>query len=794
MGQQTTLLPDETNAQSIGDTPLSGSRDPPLAPLSSHRGKWSSLLFDYDRLICESDFGRHPPGPERLIDQLEHKDDIGLWGAIFNFSHRRRGHDGAVVVWKEILARKCLHQTDGVLPREFWRTVLEVALQDETFLESTWAYAEWMQDGHGDQWPNYYRTIVSFCLENGQYSRAFRWHLRLSPHFDPGRKGFFDILRAFLFAHDPSMQKALQSMYVTSHHRQLYDTIVPLLWSQGYLFRALSWRNSLLVQNDKPTSRLSRPFLRNIAGYEKKNEIELSPEELSIAQQQQSDADKLGDEDSSRNSIFHFVNRVHGKAFGITEKNFNDRIGARWFASSWVSLDTAISAVHDLGVVEIGPLSLQSIALREESPAGILHRLQQLEGLHIGIGQSNYAKAVRHMAKAGDSETLQDLLRSDVHPDVFDDPVLRDQLLSASASNGHWKTYRLVFAARLAVSESSMADAASGLLQVCLDGDHKGMLLKVLDETHAKGIEIVPSTCNAISQLVIDQVVPPFDCNAVPDTDFYAALCRRLTAMRLPVATLAWQKLLMLLSEQGRLDDLETLSLDVVRQYSAMDSSDWTTMKVHVSDVPEPVRQETQDCYYLLPRDLAWGHPLHPVQLLFNDNYTKTVIRCSFSTMLLHRRPVSVAGARNREQPADFYLARGVRLLSMLKERGVRVRTRKVRETVLACLTKLFGPRSMVRERHRSSRAGNRLTIEEMKEMIDDAWGSELLPLTTELKTAWKMLEETAARIQDEPEGLSRSRGGFKRELLRHLASLRADKVKTGTIEEEGTTKEMSSL
>ncbi len=273
------------------------------------------------------------------------------------------------------------------------------------------------------------------------------------------------MLEAFILDRDPSMQEALQSIYATSRHRQLYDTIIPFLWSHGYLFRALSWRSSLLIRDDKPTSGLSRPFLRHLAGYGEKNQLELSPEELAVSKLHQPEEPQRDDDNSS--SIFHFVNRIHGRAFGISEKSFNDRLGARWFASSWIPMDTAIGFVHDLGVAEIGPLSLQSIALREDSPAGILQRLEQLEKLQISRGQSNYVRAVRHLARVGDSDTLRELLNSDLHPDVFDDAGLQGQLLGASACGGDWKTYRLIFTARLAVSEGSLAAAASDLLRAC---------------------------------------------------------------------------------------------------------------------------------------------------------------------------------------------------------------------------------------------------------------------------------------------------------------------------------------
>ncbi len=75
----------------------------------------------------------------------------------------------------------------------------------------------------------------------------------------------------------------------------------------------------------------------------------------------------------------------------------------------------------------------------------------------------------------------------------------------------------------------------------------------------------------------------------------------------------------------------------------------------------------------------------------------------------------------------------------------------------------------MVRQRHQKTRAVNRHTVEEVKEMVDEAWGSELLPPVAELEGAWKAVEGTAAGSRDGPDGSSKSHGHFKREVIRQL-------------------------
>lgn len=772
---------------------------------AQHYGKWRELIFDYDRLMVES--GLVPSNlrseySQRSVDRPENATDISLWSAIFNFAQRRGDSDGALVVWREIFQRRQLYQVEGVVANAFWMSVVGAALEahDDSFLESTWAYAEWMHATHGRLWPHYYRLVVSSFLDRGDYDGALQWHLRLSPHFSLPKRDFFDLLKTYITDPHPELQETLQYIYATSHHRALYDTIVPLLWSHGHSALARAWRETLVRHNDLPTSSSSRPFLQFVAGYYP--ETELTHQEQLLVNSQPSQylsppqpkpAPKAPDLPSN---LYHLMNRVHGETFGIQEKQFNDKIGSRWFATKWVSLDTAINMIYSLGIEEIGPLSLQSIALRSGDPASVLRSLEHLEQCHIGIGNANYSKAIRYLARIGDAETLNELLWSELHPDVFDDIVLQRSVLGSATYIGDWKTHRLVLAVRLAVSEDALETTSNKLLITCLSQKKKAFALRLLDEFSARSMEVTSATCETVSELILADAPRKFDPNDAPDVDFYAAFCRRLLAMRLPVATEAWQNILLIYGRLGRLDDLEKTALDIVDQYAALQnaklprkpvsssaspfsassspsppsskhsssilsSSDETAaFKVHIADVPDIVRGETQKLvdvgYRLLPRDLPLNHPLHPLGLIFNEDIVPSIVRWYFHRKTAYRQKKGTRMARfarsrpsqgapkkapdgsilpkkpkpytpappSDVSPSDFNLAGGIRLLAMLRSRGVDISTATVRSETLICIVALFGPESMSTRYWQPSRAANQLKLGEVKAFCDAAWAS----------------------------------------------------------------------
>lgn len=764
---------------------------------AQHYGKWRELVFDYDQLMFES--GLIPPSlssnrTRRSVDRPEHATDIGLWSAIFNFAQRRGDSDGALVVWREIFQRMQLHQVDGVVAQAFWQSVAEAAVDDEAFLESTWAYAEWMHDEHSTLWPSYYRTVVGHFLESEEYEHALHWHVRLSAHFAVPKRGFFDMLKDFLCDPDPELQDALQSIYITSRHRQLYDTIVPLLFSRGCSALARSWRETLIRHDDQPAAGASRPFLQHLAGYYP--EVDLSPQEQTIANTRPAQYLPPPSTQTDRKSadmptnLFHLMNRVHGETFGIHEKAFNDKIGARWFATSWVSADTAINLVYSLGIEEIGPLSLQSIALREGTPAGVMRRLAQLEQCQIGIGQTNYARAIRHLAKVGDAETLHDLLHSTLHPDVFDDIVQQRYVLGSATFTGDWKTHRLLLAVRLAVSQDTLVTASNRLLLACLEQKKKSAVIKLLDEFSARGTELLPATCESVSRSIVADMPRTLKPDTASDVDFYAAMCRRLAALRLPVATEAWRNILTILGRQGRLSDLEKVALDVVDQYvslqatalpkssppatetsSAPSSDAGSAFKVHIADVPDIVRgegrQEVDLGYRLLPRDIPFNHPLHPLSLVFNQGMTEAIVRWYFHRKSAYRQRRGVRRPNRRAQPSqqpapqatasgmgsnphDFALAGGIRLLAMLRDRGVEIPVDSVKSEALVCIAALFGPQSMMTRYWQPARSMNQLTLQEVKELCDAAWVGSGVPAGAKeaLLPAVKVIENALEAIK----------------------------------------------
>ncbi len=716
-------------------------------------GRWRALLSDSSRLAVESDFTREGPakswnGP-LLVDKLEHRGDLALWSCLLDYQTRTNGDLGALKIWRALWGRKSLHDIESPLAPVFWQTILEAATRSDNhkFLQDVFVYSEWMYETYQVKWPHLYFTIIAHFLRTLQHRQALRWHLRLMPTFYPGPDKFVDILQEFAGERELYLSSTLQSLYILNPDRQLYDKLVPYLYARGKSALAIAWRDILIRHDDVPLLPVPvRPFLRYLQGYFPKRP--LHPREETVM----SPGTSWTEDEEPPNVSREFVNRVHGGTFGISVKNYNDGLGAKWFASSWISLETAMSTVAALGVARIGPLSLQSIALREETSEGVLKRMAQLQSHGITVADSNYLRIVLHFVKIHDDELLFDLLQSDFHPDVFDNLQLLSQLLESTVASDDWRTYRLLLVARIIIMQKTTREAANAVLQACFIRRDEQGVFRALDDIESMKIGIDYDQVNLFFQsLLADVRVHRFGSDSFKIAAFYLSLCLRLVSMEVPVPVACWRQLVTSIGRQERLDDLERLCIRLVSLFTSSGSSRPGFIPVHLNDIPKPMKQPLLEVENLLgvyvPEDLPNSVPLHPLRQIFDVKMVNALVRWTFRATLGRQqqaeraRPAAMAPADpSRRRRGDFHCARGVRLVRALRDRGLFVRRQEVARGVVVRLVDLYGTDLHTKRELRRAKANNILSLAEMKALLDEAWGSGggggsgLLPPLAELR------------------------------------------------------------
>lgn len=717
-------------------------------------GRWHWLLQNSRRLAIETDFTRK--GPARkwrqplLVEQQAYQEDYELWKCLLQYLHRTEGDQGVKRLFTDFWGRKLLFRSTSPPDRIFWQTIAEAALRlsDDRFLTSIYLHAEWMHVTHNTQWPDLYVTIVPHFLRTQQHGQAMKWHLQLAPSYYPGPGQFTAMMKQFCTDSVLMASFTLQSLYITSPERRMYDSIVPHLYSRGQSKLAVKWRNVCIASGDAPQLHApSRQFLRWLQGYWRYRWIH--PSEADILAGDDSLPTKHSPRDEAEQQLEisrEYMNYLHGKTFGLTAKTYNDTLGARWFASTWVGLDTAISAVAALGIQQIGPLSFQSICLREKTSGHVLARMAQLQDMGISLPESSgYVECIRRIAKTGDDELLAGLLESDLHPDVFDDLQLQLDLMNSSAAAGDWTRYTLLLAARLAAAEKSAQVAANTLLRAALTRGDRDTALRVLDDIRATKSVLDSETC-----AMIFKSVGSLDWHAKRSTQeeimFGLSLCRRLSTMDIPIPARCWRVILYALGRSGHLHKIGETSRELLHFYSTRQSSRPGFVPVHRHDLPaslaKPLAAVPNLIGLFIPLDTPVHSPMHPLNQIFIPQWQRDLVRWSFRTMASREPYGPTIDVQQHQAGRVATVIQALSLLRQLRERGVLINLDQIRKAVEIRLAELYGRTPATKAAHISSRVGNTYSLDEMKKMIDTAWGVELLPSVEELKLRIDYLDD----------------------------------------------------
>jgi len=632
--------------------------------------------------------------------------------------------------------RQTLTAVLGQVPGNFWEANLLSSLGNDMLLQRIYDYAQWLIDTQGVAWPDLYLITISYFLAEKKYREALIWHIRLSSTFTCDATAFAEMLKRFITNPSKDLQDTLQSLYSTSPHRNLYDELIPYLYAHGRQRIARSWRPVLSRHGDGPVSEASRPFLRFYARYYLERS-DMTQGELRVAALDLLDTDsseQVTDVQDIQDDFDDIASQENGLTSGFTRKKYNDQLGARLLATSWMSLDFALSSIKVFDISNIGPLSLQSIALREPRSDLLIRRIRQLEVSGIGVGSTSYALAVRHLAANGEDVPLQHLIHGGFHPEVFDDARALDAICKEAVVRGDQEQIQLLCDVRLAAAKELVTAIANSLLISCLRGGLRRPTLKTMDYMMENGVQLLPTTSNAISAYMIHH--PHADKES---SNLYSEICLRSLDMGYPLSTEAFRVALFQLGMTGRLGALDYMAVRYISHFIKLEKTGQPTLNIHVSDVPGRLSEESVLSHYeKLPCDLAVAHNRHPVQYLIDARLQRWIVRWGFTEAHRRRQPIS-----DMTNPAEFFIARGVKLLAILRDKGVNVEPVGLGKAIIYKLAELSHMRILKwrpskQERrfllHVSRGETDRLTLEEAKMLCDLAWGSEILPKLPKLR------------------------------------------------------------
>jgi hypothetical protein len=675
-------------------------------------GQWREKLWAHEQLEFESSLDTpHIAGQIRLLDTQKHENDMHLWLTLLHYRKRIYGRNGILTFLNAITQRGILIPTKGSLGDAFWSTFLGLGFHNLAALDRIIQYADFIWKTEKRRWSKLYAHIIRFFLENGEVKDAVAWHNRLFQFHPPSPIYFAEMCRHVVYKNGDL--GALKTISLKNEHRNVYSKVIPLLCEREDFRAAMDWHFFFLEKGDlPPSSKAVEPLVHYLAIYEPDNAVRVTQ---SIVKAGVSFAPSISKELKDNTKISReIMNLIHGETLGVSVKKYNDNLGARWFATQWISLDIAINGVHALGVQEIGPLSLQAIALRNPEPHDVWSRITQLRRLGISIGTSLYARAIEDFASRGDGEYLQGLLSSDQHPDALEDPALQEELLSTFARARDWTQYRRTLRIRSLASKSPKIEKSNLELRTLFSlGDQEGVQ-ELLDRMKEEKCPVKSRTISHLIRSTLHPrqrgrrpaVLPGTNRGRHNDINRCIKLLRDIMESGSFVPVIYWRDIIRRLGMLGRFEDLQKLVLFLAKWYSSKKRA--PTSRPH---------------RYHVPSQVPTNHHLHPLRIIFNLNFQRAVVEWGF-IWSLRREPRHHDPRRNFVSTQDSTLpslTSGITLLKQLSQQGVWINGPTVRNAIIHRLIIYYGPGHSHKPYNRLGKLKMRGKMSMAIKQIDDA-------------------------------------------------------------------------
>ncbi|KAF7857233.1 hypothetical protein EAF04_009474 [Stromatinia cepivora] len=657
----------------------------------------------------------------RLVDNPVYEKDMELWAVLL--VHRRRiyGVEGVRIIWEAIRTRKIQLPVEGMASWTMWGAFVDLGLHDEAVLESIIQYADDLLEQTGQRWNGLYMRLMYHLLMNDRGAEAFRWHRKLMVRHPPHAKAFEKLcFKVIKLKRDI---EALRKIYEASKFHVSYSSIMVPFYHQGEYASAYKWHFSLFQKKDFPKSaRPTEDLIRHLTKFKSPLALRVA---RSLVHVGLSLPPALEHELKDTRSISReMMNLIHGEVFHIKPKKYDDELGARWLATTWVPLDVSIQSIHALGVREIGPLSFQSIALRDPDSKAIIKRLDQLAELGISPGQSKFVKAVETFAREENRELLNALLNSDQHPAALDDWILQEKLLASYAAREQLTEFQRTMAIRLVGSRTPDFDVYNIHLRICVIRHQWDAVLKTLSEMRMNRVPAKPGSISCILRQLLRprrrgrRPVTDRRHNNFDDVTMATKILTGIMTSGSSVPVHHWTEIIRRLGMLGREKDLHNLCMFLASWYGSR-NHDLLPGANYLRS-----RDRTQVSDDLIP---PW-HQQHPLKRLFPSSLQKAIVEWGFQRALISPPP-NVPGPASVNKKTTYNITNGILLLRELHHTGVEIEPNAIRRAVVDRLIVLYGPGRSTVKANRRARILNPLSLEEMLAEIDDCLpGTKMFP------------------------------------------------------------------
>lgn len=531
-----------------------------------------------EQLKFEADLGHKERLGSRLLDKPDRRQDLDLWLFLLDFARQSRGFVGVRAIFRGLIHRgqAVRLEPDNANARDLIDAFIYAGVAENSF---------------------FLRDVVTECVARNWFiddlfvavvGGLLRYRPELAPSMTSRMRkicyqGRHDLLRTFRIASESEAPNPLT--YFGRVRDQLPDTniyqdTIPYLWELGKPEQAFEWHRYLLARQDLPkTFEVLLPFI----GYLARSGQDLEPFLHGL---QAAGADFA----SQARRVYHReverpIQNLSGHqnyqpmiVAGESHGKLKDQTIARALATSAFSLDFVMNAVHFLGTVEFGPLSMRQLILMCPDLPTLDAYFERLRELGIDTGSSTFVRIIHRLRNSRHFDLIKLLAESDMHHDEFSDLDLQRRLLcSYNLRNPGPDVTRTLTILNSGHTDRKAREHSTNLVLRAAAVRHDWRLvLDIVISLHRSGHRITKTVLGQLIRMLLPGTyyatrgfrptfkgIPPFDT-----LSFLIGLLQQLLCTRTIVAPSHWVLPCIALGQRNSISELHALALFLARHYT----------------------------------------------------------------------------------------------------------------------------------------------------------------------------------------------------------------------------------
>jgi hypothetical protein len=639
------------------------------------------------------------------------------------------------MVWELFKTSKASVPVTGEHADFIWSTFLKGGLTSGEYADEVFRYLDQAKSSQAAQWDKTYETIILHFLLNSP-GKVVGWHDRLQIAGDEPRP---EILPELVFAgsRNAATLRALNYIRQRQKLRGIYALLIPVLCQERRYDEALEWHAILTADVDLPLNITSAQpllhFLSLTGASEKARAItkELFDAGVSFPEAPRSpivEPPKLSTET---------INRMFGNAFRISEKPFDDELGARLFTTAAFPVEAILQGLTTFGINNIGPQSLRELLRREDGPKQMVERITSLYQLGFDIGDHAFCHLVSKLATQNRSRMLEEIVRADRDLSYFEDPVAQDELANYHMGQENWKLFQQDMVIRSELSVYSEVERWNLILRAYIKDEDLFSAMETLDKMRLFDIPVSSQTSDAILQLVftftsherLPEPGEPSAIEALPKNPLISKDLRLIANILVTFAkaggkvlTTQWKLLLEGFLKLHQFSEVEKLTMWL---------ADWYSGRIARRQL-NPITPSTslQVTGMATVFDPSAKNSLQVLEDIFTKDFVTMLIQVPFQHQFskIGTREYNYQNAGNIRifsyrcmfETEDW--SRGLGLVKRLQERGVRIRDGSVRLAMLSCLHSLYSKSENSNNLFTLMRHRNPFSALEFMDAVEEVW------------------------------------------------------------------------